>query len=252
MFRDILTSRAILAGFLFFLLVVISSLLYNWYVRREIAAELTRPDPVIQQLENKKENHTAQDVGVSINTNRVGETPPLETDASQTISDDREILPVDETSELDDVVDAFLPNDVVSEEESSEGPVSPFGFGPYPELPEGWPSDIWPRSSPDHELMMRVRIKLIAQGINVSGARMNNGLVYPTIKNTVYVEWDEEAGHRYISNLSGDPEACKRLNAIEEARENEGGFSEADIPSEIKIVPFEEGGIDPYQFLELP
>ena len=67
-----------------------------------------------------------------------------------------------------------------------------------------------------------------------------------------YVEWDEEAGHRYISNLSGDPEACKRLNAIEEARENEGGFSEADIPSEIKIVPFEEGGIDPYQFLELP
>ena len=150
------------------------------------------------------------------------------------------------------MVDAFLPNDVVSEEESSEGPVSPFGFGPYPELPEGWPSDIWPRSSPDHELMMRVRIKLIAQGINVLGARMNNGLVYPTIKNTVYVEWDEEAGHRYISNLSGDPEACKRLNAIEEARENEGGFSEADIPSEIKIVPFEEGGIDPYQFLELP
>ena len=67
---------------------------------------------------------------------------------------------------------------------------------------------------------------------------MNNGLIYPTIKDTVYVEWDDEAGQKYISNLSGDPEACERLSTIEEAREKEGGFTEADIPLDIKNCSF--------------
>lgn len=252
MFRDILTSRAILAGFLFFLLVVISSLLYNWHVRRTTKTEFASSDALLQHYENKNETGNTQDANVPTDTETIGEREtPMETDSMQPISDDMEALPIYDASEIDDMMDAFLADDVMLEE-STEVPVSPFGFGPYPQLPEGWSSSIWPRSSPEHELMMRVRIKLIAQGINVLGARMNNGLVYPTIKNTVYVEWDEEAGQRYISNLSGDPEACKHLNAIEEARVDEDGFSETDIPSDIKIVPFEEGGIDPYQFLELP
>jgi hypothetical protein len=49
MFREVLLNRAILVGIVFFLLVAGSSLLYNWHVRREIAAALERSAPVMQQ-----------------------------------------------------------------------------------------------------------------------------------------------------------------------------------------------------------
>ena len=141
----------------------------------------------------------------------------------------------------------------LNEEISGDVPVSPYGFGPYPELPEGWPADIWPRQSATHELMMRVEIKLAHQEIDVRGSVMDNGLVYPMIPGTVHIKWEEYLGPpgivRYIGTMIGDPAACNRVEAIAEAKGDD--FTEADIPSDIKIVPFEEGGIDPYEFLGL-
>ena len=134
-----------------------------------------------------------------------------------------------------------------SSAESEDAPVSPYGFGPYPELPEGWPADIWPRQSATHELMMRVEIKLAHQGIDVRGSVMDNGLVYPMIPGTVHIKWEEYLGPpgivRYIGTMIGDPAACNRIEAIAEAKGD--NFTEADIPSDIKIVPFEEGASTP-------
>ena len=131
--------------------------------------------------------------------------------------------------------------------------VSPYGFGPYPALPEGWPSDIWPRQSAMHELMMRVEIKLAHQGVDVRGSWMDNGRLYPMIPGTVYVEWEEylkgTSVIRYIAKMGGDPAACNRIEAIAETKGDD--FTEADIPSDIEIVTFEEGGINPYDFLGL-
>ena len=79
---------------------------------------------------------------------------------------------------------------------------------------------------------------------------MENGLVYPTIDNTVYIRWDGETGDRYISEIAGDPDACDRLENIIEVKGDD--FTEADIPSDIKIVTYEDGGINPYTFLNLP
>ena len=143
-----------------------------------------------------------------------------------------------------------------NEEIAEDVPVSPYGFGPYPPLPEGWPADIWPRQSATHELMMRVEIKLAHQGIDVRGSFMNNGLVYPMISDTVYIEWGEKRGPddpvRYLSKIAGDSDACDFLNAIQDAKGKFESFTEADIPSDIKVLSYEEGGIDPYQFLDLP
>ena len=149
--------------------------------------------------------------------------------------------------------DAELPAAEPNEEIAEDVPVSPYGFGPYPPLPEGWPADIWPRQSATHELMMRVEIKLAHQGIDVRGSVMDNGLVYPMIPGTVHIKWEEYLGPpgivRYIGTMIGDPAACNRIEAIVEAKGDD--FTEADIPSDIKVVPFEEGGIDPYEFLGL-
>ena len=140
-----------------------------------------------------------------------------------------------------------------AEEITEDVPVSPYGFGPYPPLPEGWGPETWNNISANHELMARVEVKLISQGINVEGSAMEDGLVYPIIKGILYVKWRTYPGpngvERYISDTLGHPDDGDRIASRKEERGMD--FTEDDIPSDIKIVPFEEGGIDPYEFLGL-
>lgn len=252
MFRDILTSRAILAGFLFFVLIVGGSLLYNWHIRREIASELARTEQAVNDLKNNIETRHAEDLGVQ--TLKQTEIPLEADDTDTQRSEEMETLLVEDT-ENRNVADAFLLDDVVFEEESIEDvPVSPFGFGSYPKVPEGWPADTFPAPSANHELLARVRIKLLSQGTNTAGANMENGLVYPVIKGTAYVKWKSyrrPTGEvTYISDIIAHPEDGARLNAtrVEKGR----SLTEMDVPSDIRLVSFGEGAIDPYQFLDLP
>lgn len=49
--------------------------------------------------------------------------------------------------------------------------------------------------------------------------------------------------------MSGDEAAVDRISVIEE---NSGDtFKKVDIPPDIKVLSFEEDGIDPYTFLNL-
>ena len=248
MFRDILSNKGVLAALLFCVLIVAGSQLYSWHVKRGIQADEARTQQFLQQLETQKKTHAVQDTGALIDTQTLGQTQThLETDASQ-MSEETAVVR-DEASERLDTAEAFLP-DEITEEDTTAVPVSPYGFGPYPALPQGWPADIWPCISANHELMARVGIKLVSQGIDVRGSIMEGGLVYPTVPGTVYVKWAETKGIRYIADLAGDPDACDRIRAIEDERKHV--FSELDIPSDIKVLSFEEGGIDPYTFLDLP
>lgn len=129
---------------------------------------------------------------------------------------------------------------------------SPFGFGPYPPIPDTWPADVeyWPCQSAEHELMQRIRIKLESEGKSVSGLSMQNGLVYLNVPGIVYVEWDKSG--EYLTRMSGEPKTCMRLQAIIKAKRDQGKpFTKEDVPDDIKLVPRDEGGIDPYQFLGL-
>ena len=129
---------------------------------------------------------------------------------------------------------------------------SPFGFGPYPPIPDTWPADVkyWPCESAEFELMQRVRIKLASEEKEITGMTMKNGLVYINTPGTAYVEWSESGT---LSGLSGDPKTCLRLQGIIKALAEQGKpFTEKDVPDDIKLVPHDEAGIDPYQFLGLP
>ncbi len=249
MLRDGLSNRWFQFGLVFFVLVVGGGLLYSWRALRTTESEMERHDRFLQERDKQNETRPAETVNVPTENETSGLVSTPDKNSDTPMSEEVEALPK-ETENLD-FTEAFSPDDMVSEEDPTEDvPVSPYGFGPYPELPEGWPSDIWPRGSADHELMLRVQIKLISQGINAFGAIMEDGLIYPTIDNTIYIRWDEEAGDRYISEMAGDPDACDRLEGIIEMRGDD--FTEADIPSDIKIVPYEDGGINPYTFLNLP
>lgn len=144
------------------------------------------------------------------------------------------------------------------EKTAADVPVSPHGFGPYPPLPPGWrgtPEKTWGNCvDPDHELIARVQIKLLWEGIDVRGGTTMNGKIYPIIKGIRYVEWDTDNGVRYISGSMGLPEDGDRLRAIKRAKVARGGkdyLTEADIPPDIKLINMEEGGVDPYEFLGL-
>ena len=136
-------------------------------------------------------------------------------------------------------------------------PVSPFGFGPYPKVPVGYRDpNLWdcaeaiykisPERARDWELRERVCIKLWQQGKHAEGVVMEDGLVYPCYPNTVYVRWgsdiDEDGNtESYIAELIAPGSLSQYTD----------DFNNDIIPSGITVIPYDEGGIDPYTFLDL-
>jgi len=179
--------------------------------------------------------------------------PPKATETSTTLAAQAAVELTSEQSHAPTrlAIDTEGPVDtaVLIPEETGDFPVSPYGFGPYPELPEEW-AGAFPPNSVKHELIVRVAVKLREQGVNVEGTSMEEGRVYPHIRGIYYVKWAEtDEGVRYIANGTGHPYDGNRLHAIRV--EKEEPLTEADIPADIKLVSYEEGGIDPYEFLGL-
>ncbi len=259
MFRDILSGfQAIFIGLVFFVIVVGGSWLYSWHIDRTTDAELAQSNALLRQHENKNEPRNAADPVDTSTVDFEQAGTDLKTDETQPMSDDTDVLPIDETSEVLDLSDAFLPDDFVSEEELTEDvPVSPFGFGPYPEVPIGYPNpNLWdyakalyelsPERARDWELRERVCIELWKQGKQSESVVMENGLVYPCYPNTIYVKWGETIDE------NGTPLAyIEELLAPSSMLHYEDDFDNDIIPPGVTVIPYDEGGIDPYTFLNL-
>lgn len=257
MFRDILSgSRAVFIGLVFFVLVVGGSLLYSWHVHRTTDAEVAETQRKGQPLENKNKTHAAQN---TTNTSTIdiehSATNPTPNDTQR--FDSTGTLLIDEASEMPDMADVFLPDDFVSEKAPVEVPVSPFGFGPYPEVPEGYPNpNLWdyaealyefsPERARDWELRERVCIKLWKQGKRSESVAMENGLVYPCYPNTVYVRWGES-----IDENGNSVAYIKELLAPVSMSHHADDFDNDIIPPGVTVITYDEGGIDPYTFLNL-
>ena len=164
-----------------------------------------------------------------------------------------------EQRDTPDLSDALLSDDFVSEKAPAEDvPVSPFGFGTYPEVPSdyfGVPIWMQDREHISHlpdsaqreiELIDRVLVKLWQQDDrSIVGGSTYRGKVYPHYENTAYIRWSESVAddatiHPYISSVKGAYNAPT-------AEEIEAG----DIPPGFKLVDLEDAGIDPYIFLDL-
>ena len=268
MLRELFSSRLILAGLVILFVVAGACWFYSWHVQRTVDAELAKTDVMLHSPKNDGETRDAPDTVDTILVDSEQAKKSLETGDTQ-MSDDTAVSSVDNASEMLDTADASLPEEAPAE----DVPVSPFGFGPYPEVPEGYfQTPIWLRSEEfiakledvisdglklrgktfeDHlrtgELLGRVAIKLFNQGVNVSGMTSldSNGLFYPTEPNVIYVTWDETTDpngevRRYISSGTG---AAGLLTPEERM-----GYE--PIPDWIEVRSHEDG-IDPYEFLGL-
>ena len=262
MFRDFLANKWVLGGIGF--LIVLSVACVFWYRydtadERQSAADAAQ---FVRQLENQKAN-TDKEIDQAAKTFFPGETarklaegknrvvfhpdePPKPKGKNQQISVSETIKQADTTQE---------------ETTQADTGVSPYGFGPYPEIPADCPYPIeweFPGSNANHELMQRVAIELWNQGIETMGATMEDGLVYPNYIDTVYIRWaetvdDDDNPIQYINELGGYPPACQRIVENNIARLGErGAMTAADIPSDVTVKLYDEDGIDPYTFLNLP
>lgn len=243
MFRDILSSRGIIVGLVFFVMVVSGSLLYSWHVRRASEAEFQRSDDQFSPgVESKPRSTEAVDVPTETEPADFASMPHENTDTL--MSDEIEALP-DETDLLD-LSDVFLPDDFVAEEAPVEDvPVSPHGFGAYPEVPADFPEDVnwsdYEEDLPIYELMTRVQIKLWEQGQKAVGISEESGLMYPIIRGTVYIRWSTSGN--VVIEFTGHPSDMSDavVNQIEAGT----------IPAGLTVLDYETEGIDPYEFLNL-
>lgn len=247
MLRDLLSSRWFQGGFAFFVLCVGGSLLYNWHLQRTTESDMERHDRLLQGI---KQNATrpAEKVNdpTQNETSGLVNTPDENTDTQ--MSDETETLS-NETENLD-FVDAFLPDDFVSEEEqvNEDVPVSPNGFGPYPEIPEGAPiAPFDERISKNMELLGRVMVKKWNEGDRFVGGTMTGGKVYLIYPNILYVKWEVDKNFltgkttRYISRVRGP--STVRLTPEEKKA--------GKIPPGFQVIDIETGGLDPYEVLNL-
>ena len=261
MFHSLLSSRLIQVGLAFFVVVVTSSLIYNWHVQHTIETELAASNALLQHRENRNEMRTTQDI-VETNPMDFGQTETSpETDEAQPMADHMDALPVDEVSEPFDIADAFLWDDFIAEETATEDvPVSPFGFGPYPEVPADYTArhgqTVWqyPGSLPlsnqrNIELIHRVMITSWNEGdTDFISATLKNGKVYLQYPNTMYV--------RYAVRKRLDGTVHRRIQSWSSGEHNQSVIDqilEGKIPTGVTLIDLdsENVGIDPYTFLGL-
>lgn len=246
MFRDILTNKWVIGGVVF--LIVFSVACVFWYrydtaSDRKSAAETAE---LLRQWAAKKVD-TDDKVEQAADASVKSITPTVEKPVNKITATEVKAPNVTTTGLTE-----------ISKNQNEER-FSPFGFGPYPPLPDDpfWVPETFPSPTPEHELMKRVWIKLLSEGVDVKGVTMKRGLVFPIIKGIRYVQWASYEGPfgdvKYIARSTGHPDDGERLRTVaDRKKERHESFTEADVPSGIILIPYEEGGIDPYSFLNLP
>ena len=258
---SLLSSRLIQVGLVFCVLIVGGAQWYSWHVHRTNQAKLERTNRTVQQLENKNGPSIAQ--GTTVLTD--DETPQsleslIISDETPVMFEEMDALPIGDIQLLDPGTDVFSPSDVVSDKEVQE---SPFGLGPYPEIPAGWYPDAFEGEMDiGHELIERVRIKLFTQGTFTYGGSISHktGLVYPVTMDTVYVEFGtsifpELGERRYIQSIMGHPTIVDQIKSNARSRdlaipEDSRPMLAEDVPQGVQVLR-KSDGIDPYMFLDL-
>lgn len=255
MLRDILFNKWFLSGICF--LVIFTFGCYLWYQN-----EVTQ---VKQELEENAEllrqGELSQDAQETIQqTQRIDTGANEATIKDKPISEETTTVP-DIESEENTNFESFSSESPLTAENAEEVRVSPHGFGPYPQLPPKWDPGTWDGLDADGELLVRVWLKLEEQGEPIVGATVKNGWVYPTLENTVYIQWKDipSTNERIVSAYSGDPKAINLLCGIQEGSDMPPNFMgiisrnilEGNVPRDVTIIDGNNPGIDAYNFLNL-
>lgn len=247
---DLVREPVMIVSFLLSVLIVMGAYVGSHYYYGKIEVHDVSLDPVVvppsvdQSVLDLDLDGLSDEPKVSL-----GDSQESDVDSSSVVSMD------DFLAELSEEEQQSLADEVVGE----VLPMSPFGLGPYPEIPSDFPKpDIFQRieeyhkvgrADVGHELIYRVLIDLWHQGIKTDSGIHNRdtGRVYPLYMDTAYVKWktaeyDDGTVDRYISTVICHADLSDYQDSVQEGTQ----------PSWLKVVDYEGGGIDPYSFLNLP
>ncbi len=244
MYRNILRNRWFLGSIGYLIVLAVACLLWYQYdtaAERKVVSggeETLRQSEIFEKVSDMDSDvEPAADVSIEINT-LTGKKPKtkikdeFEKDAT---TEKNSVNPIQQTEGFD-----------------KEVRVSSYGFGPYPDLPPGFPDTYWNNISKEHELIARVWFKLRKEGVDVVGGAMQNGLVYPSIPETIYVEWDYVGVEKYVLHIAGEPKTVAYIRNLQNPEDPlRQRLKEKDIPPWVTVKTFPDGGIDPYHYLNL-
>lgn len=241
MVRDLLSNRWFQVGFVFILLIIGGSLLYSWHIQRTTEREMERHDRFVAGQEKQNETSPVETVKVQPDRETPGFvfTPEKNTDTS--MSDKTEALP-NETENLEPA-DVSETAETISEEAPAEDvPVSPFGFGPYPEVPADYPFNVNWNVPEQVELLTRVMIKSWTEGDRFIGGNIVNGKVLLNFPNTVYVRYKE---------IQGPDGSGERIRSVVGGANIKTPAQGEDFPQGVRVLDYDLEALDPYEYLNL-
>ena len=220
---------------------------------RELNDQLTEAQKLADQITQRKisENNKKSELDIPLE--------PKDTDS------DNFTVEVGNNTDAETQKQSEEPKDVhasVQTTEPKDVQVSPFGFGPYPEVPEGmldsvgnpykpaWERSYWSdRPREGAELLSRVLIKAWKEGtrdwIGASGG--NNGKVWINYPNTLYIQYGEPETrsdgtiYRPIVRAKGDPSV--RLTPDEMAN--------GIVPAGVRVLDLDADAINIFEYLNL-
>ena len=266
MVRSIFTNKWIIGGIL--LLIIIAGGCYFWY-QHSLAADRKAAADAQQLLRQSEIERQAKQKAAKQTKTESTQAPAENNTAEKSVN--KVTAEVENNTEAKTGQQSAPPAET---EAATDVPVSPFGFGPYPKVPDGmvlsngkpykpeWEDPDYPNheGSRDFELIDRVWIKKWEEGdrsIVGAGFYPEYNRVFLNYPNVVYVTWDEtedDDGNtvRYITRMSGNPSAAERIRNNSITRLGRPGPKiEADIPAGIEVILHSDGGIDPYEYLNL-
>ena len=263
--RDIITNKWILGAVLLLLIVAGGSYFYYAYTtaqHKKAAAELDEfvrqweKDRQAQQKSSTETQETSTDIPAESGTPQNAEKPITDTTVTK------------KTETTHGQTGAAAENT-----ETAEVRMSPHGFGPYPEIPEGFEEqvgttiwtdiELYGPMDPDiinvrhQELMDRVLIKVWNDDPEsrtyMEGAFYRNGKVYVNYSNRAYVryktvEFPDGTENRVITSWTAGSLKAPVPDPVNPFQSNDD-----QIPSGIELIDLdkEDPGIDPYSFLGL-
>ena len=239
MTRDITPIKWIIGAIA--LLIIVAGACYFWY-QHSLADERKAAADALKLLRQREATQKAD------TENEVEQVADVISAQSTTPNAEKPITNPTALANTEDGVSG-KPQNVAVEMSLSENTepvrVSPHGFGPYPEIPEGAPiAEFHESDDVEMELLLRVSVKAWNEGKRFLGSSTDNGKVYLHYPNTVYVEyrtvinWDGTFRKRFTSALSGNIHLTPQQ------------MRDGKVPPGIRVLELDKEGINPYEYLD--
>lgn len=218
------------------------------YERQQAAksAEVARQWEASQKVDNKIEAEQAADV-VSVES---------EAQTAEKLINERTGAETDKST--DETTNSVTASTQETENTKEVG-ISPNWFIPYPQVPDDYPliTPFWMRNPtaegiPLHaaaalDLLDIVLVKLWIQGDkNIQGAATSGGKIYVYYPDVIYVKYENVL----LPNGKVERRIRRTLSGPSLGKYGPPHIRDGTLPAHIKLVDFDNGGIDPHIFLK--